>query len=90
MRACAQFPRNVIKFLQEDFWREGISFYFDRVGFTHKRNPLGEAHAAGAIVWQKPSEGLTSTTKGKKEGNCGKKANFLVAVAYGKGAVCCK
>ena len=89
MRARAQFARNVIKFLQEGFWREGISFYFDRVGFTHKRNPLGEACAAGGMAWRKPSEGLTSTTKGKKERNCGKKAKLLVAVAYGKTAVCC-
>ena len=35
MRACSQFARKVIKFLPEDFWREGISFYFDGVGLTH-------------------------------------------------------
>ena len=87
MRACAHFTRKVIKFLLEDFWREGISFHFDGVGFTHKTNPLGEARAAGAMVWRNFSEGLTSTTKGKKEGNCRKQANFFVAVAYDKGVV---
>ena len=37
--------------------------------------------------WQIPSEGLTSITKGKTEGNCGKQANILVAVPYCKGVV---
>ena len=90
MRARAQFARNVIKFLPQDFWREGISFYFNGVGFIHKINPLKEARAAGGMAWRKPSEGFNSTTRGKKEGNCGKQANFLVAVSYDKGVVCCE
>ena len=90
MRAHAQFAWKVIKFLPEGFWREEISFYFDGVRFTDKTNPLGEACAAGAMTWRKPSEGIASTTKGKKEGNCGKQAHFLVTVAYDKGLVCCK
>ena len=90
MRTRAQFARKVIKFLPEYFWREGISFYFDGVGFTHKTNPPGEARVAGAMAWRKPSESFTSTTKAKKEGNCGKQVNFLVAVTYDQGGVCCE
>ena len=85
MRARAQFSRKVIKFLPEDFWREGKSFYFDGVGFTLKTNPLGKVCASGAMAWRKPSEGLTSTRKSKNEGNCGKQVNILVPVAYDKG-----
>ena len=77
MRARKRFARKVINFLPEGFWKERVSFYFDGVGFTHKTNPLGEARAAGAMTWRKPSEGLTTTTKGKKKGNCGKKENFF-------------
>ena len=29
------------------------------------------------MTWRKSSEGLTTTTKGKKKGNCGKKENFF-------------
>ena len=57
------------------------------VGFTHKTNPLGEARAAFAMGWRIPSEGLTSVTKGKTEGNCGKQENILVEVPYCKGVV---
>ena len=76
--------------LPENFWKEGVSFYFDGVGFTHKTNLLGEARAAGAMAWRKPCEGLAYSTKGKKEGSGGKQAHFLVAIAYSKGVVCCE
>ena len=74
----------------KDFWRQSIRFYFDGVGFAHKRHPLGEARAASSMAWRKPGEGLQITTKGKKEGSGGNMANFYVAIAYGKGVVLCK
>jgi len=41
-------------------------------------------------TWRKPGEGLIITTKGRKEGSCGKMANFFVAISHGSGVVLCK
>lgn len=84
-----EFAKNASNF-DNDFWRKDISFYLDGVGFGHKRNPLGEARAPGGMTWRKPKEGLSITTKGKKEGSNGKMANFFVAIAYDRGVVMCK
>lgn len=73
-----------------DFWRHGIAFYFDGVGFAHKYNPFAEARAVGSMQWRKPNEGLGRSTKGRKEGSGGRMANFFVAIAYGRGVVLCK
>ena len=73
-----------------DFWRNDIVFYFDGVGFAHKYNPYAEARAAGSMQWRKPNEGLSRTTKGRKEGSGGHMANFFVAIAYKRGVVLCK
>ena len=73
-----------------DFWENKIAFYFDGVGFAHKRNPNGEARAAGAMTWRLPKEGLQRTTKGKKEGSGGKMANFFVGIAHDRGTVLCE
>lgn len=53
-------------------------------------NPYQEACAPGAMAWRKKKEGLSRSTKGKKEGSGGKMANFFVAIAHGKGVVLCK
>ena len=37
---------------------EGIAFYLNGTGFTHKRNPLDQARVPKARVWRKKSEGL--------------------------------
>ena len=73
-----------------EFWRTGISFYLDGVGFVHKRNPHGEARSTQTMAWRKANEGLVKTTKGKKEGTGGKVATFFVAIAYGRGVVLSK
>ena len=68
----------VLKTLKEEFWTEGISFYFDGVGFVHKTIPHDEARSSGARNWRKSGEGLIHTAKGKKkEGSSGKTANFF-------------
>lgn len=88
-KARLEFAKNTLSF-DKTFWTEDICFYLDGVGFAHKTNPLGEARAPGGMTWRKPQEGLTITTKGKKEGSNGKMANFFVAIAYNKGVVMCK
>ena len=80
-RKAKNFPSN--------FWKEHITFYFDGVGFAHETNPYAEARAVSSMTWRKPGEGLSITTKGRKEGSCGQMAQFYVAIAYGKGVVMC-
>lgn len=72
------------------FWTETIKFYFDGVGFAHKQDPYNEARATSSMAWRKPGEGLSMTTKGKKEGSGGKMANFFVAISHGSGVVLCQ
>ena len=52
-----------------EFWRSGISFYFDETGSVYKKNALGQALASGAREWRMGSEGLTMgcTAKGKRK-----------------------
>ena len=72
-----------------EFWRSGISFYFDGTGFSYKKNPLDQALAPGARGWRMRSEELTvgCTATGNKERN--QQAHFMVAIAYGKDAIMC-
>ena len=44
------------------------------------------------MLWGKPGEGLPQMCKSreKKEGSGGRVANFVVAVAYNKGEICCE
>ena len=86
----SKFAKKVLKTLKEEFWTEGISFYFDGVGFVHKTNPHNEARSSGARNWRKAGEGLIHTAKGKKEGSGGKTANFFVAIAFDKGVISCE
>lgn len=73
-----------------NFWTKDIKFYFDGVGFAHKTNPHAEARSTSTRTWRKKKEGLSLTTKGKKEGSGGKMANFYVAIAHTHGVVMCK
>ena len=84
-----RFAREALK-LPSNFWTETVTFYLDGVGFTHKRNPYAEARAVSSMAWRLPGEGLSVTTKGRKEGSNGEMANFFVAIAYKKGVVMCK
>jgi len=84
-----QYARRVKRFGQQ-FWEEEICFYFDGVGFAHRGNPYAEARAVSSMAWRKPGEGLSITTKGRKEGSCGKMANFFVGISHGSGVVLCK
>ena len=76
--------------MNDNFWTDCISFYFDGVGFVSKTNLHGEAKAINTMAWRKANEGLLQSTKGKKEGSGGRMANFFVAIAYNKGVVCCE
>ena len=73
----------------EDFWKEGIAFYFDGAGFIHKTNPYQDALACRGKIWRTKSEGLSQhcTSKGKKEGNGGRQAKFFVAISYDQGVI---
>ena len=42
------------------------------------------------MTWRLPNEGLTRTTKGRKEGSGGRMANFFVAISHGRGVTMCK
>ena len=85
-----RFAKKVLKKVKDEFWTEGISFYFDGVGFVHKTNPHNEGRCSGARNWRKASEGLVYTSKGKKEGSGGRTANFFVAIAFDRGVICCE
>ena len=85
-----QFVRKVMRLLPENFWRDGIQFYFDGVSFAYKTNPFNDASATKTMTWRRPNEGILCTTRGKKEGNGGRMANFFVAIAYNKGVILCK
>ena len=76
--------------LLKHFWTEGVSFYFDDVRFAHKTNSTDQAQSTATMTWCKPQEGLSRTTKGKKEGGGGRIAHFFVAIAYGKGVISCE
>lgn len=70
-----------------DFWTNGIAFYFDGVSFAFKTNPSGEARALNTMEWRKRNEGLSRTTKGKKEGTGGKTVSMFVGISHGRGVI---
>ncbi len=84
-----RFAKKVHQKLNSTIWTEGISFYLDGVGFTHKYNPHDQALAPRTMAWRKPSDGLSynQTSKGSHEGSGGRTANFFVAIAYNKGVM---
>ena len=86
-----KFCRKVKRYnLTQAFWRRGINFYLDGVGFIYKKNPMDQAVVPGAREWRMRKEGLSlhCTAKGKKEGN--RQAKFMVAISYNHGVVLCE
>ena len=61
------------------------------MSYVYKRNPLDQALAPKARIWQKRGEGLTTSclAKGKKEGTGGRYVRLIVAVSYDKGIIAC-
>lgn len=88
-RERVSFARKYVKY-GVDFWKKEIAFYFDGVGFGHKTNPQEEARSNKSMMWRQPKEGLTKTTKGKKEGTGGRVVRFFVGIAHDKGVVLVK
>ena len=78
--------------LDENFWKEGISFYLDGSSFPHKYNPCGQTITTRNMAWRKASEGLSveCTSKASHEGTGGKVVHFLVAISNRKGVVLCE
>ena len=86
-RNRTKFARKCVKWLNDQHWTKRISFYLDGVGFVYKKNPYEEARSSGNMTWRTAKEGIQVTAKGRKEGTGGTYANFIVAIAYGKGVV---
>ena len=86
-----RFACKIKRLLPNNFWKEGISFYFDGTSFVHKTNPFDQARATKSMAWRKRGEGLAlnCTSKGRKAGVEGKTAHFFVSIAYGKGVISC-
>ena len=85
-----KFAKKVGKLLAPTVWKDGIAFYLDGVGFTHKVNPRNQSLAPRTMAWRRPRDGLSynQTAKGSHEGSGVRTANFLVAVAYKRGVLC--
>ena len=90
LKSRRKWCRWICKHLPDAFWREGISFYLDGVGFIYKQNPMDEALSPKAREWRRKNEGLNMycTAKGKKEGST--QAKFMVAISYGRGVISCE
>ena len=84
-----KFARKCRALLSPTIWTEGIAFYLDGVGFTHKTHPLDQALAPRSMSWRKPNDGLdfNFTAKGSHVGSGGKVAHFMAAIAHGKGVI---
>ena len=85
-----KFGRDSLRDKSKEYWQQDISFYLDGVGLVHKTNPLEGTKAPKARVWRKKCEGLQYTSKGTKAGYGGRVANFMVAISFNKGVVCCE
>jgi hypothetical protein len=89
MKIRKKWARNCKKKLPDNFWREGVSLYYDGVGFEYKRNPATSSKGNHSMGWRRKNQGLDEgcTRKGKKEGKVN--AKFYVAISYNKGVVMC-
>ena len=83
------FARKVLRLLDPSIWTEGIAFYLDGSGFTHKFKPFDQARTPTTMTWRRASDGLNfdRTAKGSHEGTGGKVEHFIAAIAYGKGVI---
>ena len=66
-------------------WTRGISMYVDAVGFEYKCNPYLHAKQPRAREWRLKNEGLSVTSKGKKEGM--NQVKFLVGIGHNAGVI---
>ena len=84
-----KFARKVCRKLPAKFWEEGVGFYLDGASFTHKMNSFDQARAPRAMTWRKPGKGFDFgfTGKGSHETTGGTVADFMAAIAYGKGVI---
>ena len=66
--------------------------FVDGTSFVYKSNPHDQASAPRSMAWRKRSEGLDihCTAKGKKSGNGGRSAAFMVGISYDAGVVLCE
>lgn len=89
LRQRLNFAYKVRKLPQDELWKNGIAFYLDGVGFTHKYNPMDQAMSPSTMAWRRPSDGLSfgQTARGSHEGTGGRVAHFMCAMAYGKGMI---
>ena len=56
-KKCKQLPENI--------WTEGVSFYFDGTGWSHKTNLVQTARARRTRLWRKRGEGLKQDCSAK-------------------------
>ena len=75
--------------LRKDFETGGVGFYLDRASFTHEMNPFDQARAPRAIVWRKRRQRLNFDfdQNGSHQRPRGSVAQFMAAIAYGKGVI---
>ena len=83
--------RRMQKEYPHDVWTQDIVFYLDGTGLAYKRNPLDQAFAPKASVWNKRSEGLTPgcAAKGQKTESGCRVVKLMVALSYDKGVAIC-
>ena len=86
-----RFAKAIKKKYSESVWWDGICFYLDGTGFTHKVNPCEYAMRSNRSTWRKEKErlSLNCTARGRQEGSGGRVAKFMVAIAYRKGVTMC-
>ena len=93
MKGKLSFSRKINGIFKKNVWKEGISFYSDRVGYQHKYNPFGEGLyqiiSVQSMTWPQRSEGLDSlcTAKGSHTGSSGRMTHFFVAISFHKGII---
>ena len=55
-----------MKSKEPEFWQAGIAFYFDGVGFIHRRNPKASALDCRSMVWRKRVRACNSIAQVKE------------------------
>jgi len=84
------FARKCIDKYGPEIWTSRVSMYYDAVAFYHKVDPYSQAISPKKKVWRKRCEGLQLTSKGKKEGNNGRRVKMFVSISHSKGVVMCE
>lgn len=75
----------------DNFWEDGIAFYFDGVSFIHKTRP-DQALAPRGRIWRKRCEGLDHgcTAKGSSCLSGGRRVKVFVAISHRRGVILAK